>query len=304
MRQGKLSDLIHNSSAFPNLNSCSVEVHFTEIIDLPGPDEFEPVPNSDIVVSRAVERSNTDKKSEKSSYYINGRTSSYTEVTHMLRDKGVDLDHKRFLILQGEVESIALMKPKARNEHEDGLLEYLEDIIGTAHYKEPIEEAAKQLEKCNEEREDKLNRLKIIQSEKGQLEERKNDALDYISTENEIAVHKNQLFQYERFVHEKDMENQTVIIDDTKVKLEEEQARFHEASQLIQDLESTVKAAQSEVKKLEENAKSATAKLQKIDRAEIELKEKEKHLVQKRKKLEKSIDAVCYILLKVAHYMG
>lgn len=33
---------------------------------------------------------------------------------------------------QGEVESIAQMKPKGATEHDDGLLEYLEDIIGTS----------------------------------------------------------------------------------------------------------------------------------------------------------------------------
>lgn len=37
MRQGKLSELIHNSADFPNLDECSVEVHFREIIDLVGP---------------------------------------------------------------------------------------------------------------------------------------------------------------------------------------------------------------------------------------------------------------------------
>ena len=35
------------------------------------------------------------------------------------------------LALQGEVEQIAMMKPKALTEHEDGFLEYLEDIIGS-----------------------------------------------------------------------------------------------------------------------------------------------------------------------------
>jgi hypothetical protein len=34
MRQGKLSELIHNSDRYPNLAECSVEVHFREIIDL------------------------------------------------------------------------------------------------------------------------------------------------------------------------------------------------------------------------------------------------------------------------------
>lgn len=34
MRQGKISALIHNSAAFPDLDHCEVEVHFQEVIDL------------------------------------------------------------------------------------------------------------------------------------------------------------------------------------------------------------------------------------------------------------------------------
>jgi structural maintenance of chromosome 4 len=36
MRQGKLSELIHNSAGFQNLETCSVEVWFREIIDMVG----------------------------------------------------------------------------------------------------------------------------------------------------------------------------------------------------------------------------------------------------------------------------
>jgi structural maintenance of chromosome 4 len=39
-----------------------------------------------------------------------------------------------------------MMKPKAQNPHETGLLEYLEDIIGTDKYVPLIEEAAKRCE--------------------------------------------------------------------------------------------------------------------------------------------------------------
>jgi len=88
----------------------------------------------------------------------------------MLREKGIDLDHKRFLILQGEVESIAQMKPKAQNEHDDGLLEYLEDIIGTAKYKQPIEDAAKEVEALNEVCLEKSNRVALVEKEKDSLE--------------------------------------------------------------------------------------------------------------------------------------
>ncbi|KAG2749140.1 hypothetical protein P692DRAFT_201865718 [Suillus brevipes Sb2] len=51
MRQGKLSELIHNSARHPDLDECSVEVHFREIIDLPGPDVYTVIPNSSLVVS-------------------------------------------------------------------------------------------------------------------------------------------------------------------------------------------------------------------------------------------------------------
>jgi structural maintenance of chromosome 4 len=47
-------------------------------------------------------------------------------------------------IIQGEVEQISLMKPKSQGPHDEGFLEYLEDIIGTNQYVEKIEEAYKE----------------------------------------------------------------------------------------------------------------------------------------------------------------
>ena len=62
------------------------------------------------------------------------------------------------------------MKPKAQNEHEEGLLEYLEDIIGTSRFKQPIEDQQKLLEQLTEERDEKLTRLKIVEKDKLSLE--------------------------------------------------------------------------------------------------------------------------------------
>lgn len=64
------------------------------------------------------------------------------------------------------------MKPKALNEHEEGLLEYLEDIIGTAQYKPAIQEAFEALEKVGEERADRLNRVKMVENQMNALEVR------------------------------------------------------------------------------------------------------------------------------------
>ena len=62
------------------------------------------------------------------------------------------------------------MKPKAPNEHEDGLLEYLEDIIGTSKYKVPIEKMGEEVERLNEVRSEKLIRVRIMEKEKQNLE--------------------------------------------------------------------------------------------------------------------------------------
>jgi structural maintenance of chromosome 4 len=158
MRQGKLSALIHNSAGFQDLDFCAVEVHFEEVKDLPNGGQ-EVIPDSQLVISRRAFKNNSSK------YYINNKESTFTIVTTLLKDRGVDLDHKRFLILQGEVESIAQMKPKAQGEHDDGLLEYLEDIIGTSKYKTPIEESAAEVETLNEVCQEKNSRVQHVEKE-------------------------------------------------------------------------------------------------------------------------------------------
>ena len=60
--------------------------------------------------------------------------------------------------MQGEVEQIAMMKPKSQTEHDEGMLEFLEDIIGTSRFKEPIEELSKKVEQLNESRAEKVSR--------------------------------------------------------------------------------------------------------------------------------------------------
>lgn len=51
MRQGKISALIHNSAQYPNLAYCEVEVHFSQVLDLPEGGQ-QVVPDSQLIVSR------------------------------------------------------------------------------------------------------------------------------------------------------------------------------------------------------------------------------------------------------------
>lgn len=86
------------------------------------------MPGSEFSISRIANKDN-------SSYYmIDDRRVHFRDVAKLLKGHGIDMEHNRFLILQGQVEQIATMKSKGENEHETGVLEYLEDIIGTSRY--------------------------------------------------------------------------------------------------------------------------------------------------------------------------
>ncbi|KMQ92929.1 structural maintenance of chromosomes protein 4 [Lasius niger] len=192
IRSKKISVLIHNSSEYSNLNSCTVSVHFQKIIDKELGGDYEVIPDSEFVISRTAFKDN-------SSYYeLDKKKVQFKEIAKVLRSHGVDLDHNRFLILQGEVEQIAMMKPKGQNENDTGMLEFLEDIIGTSRYKEPLAKLADKVEMLTERRIEKLHRLRVVQKEKESLEEPMQDAVQYLKMENAIIKLQHQLYHCKR----------------------------------------------------------------------------------------------------------
>uniref|UniRef100_A0A1B0CS89 Structural maintenance of chromosomes protein n=1 Tax=Lutzomyia longipalpis TaxID=7200 RepID=A0A1B0CS89_LUTLO len=192
IRSKKMSVLLHNSAAFPNVTSCCVEVHFKEILDKPD-GTCEIIPNSGFIISRSASKDNS------SFYTINDRRVQFKEVSKLLKQHGIDLDHNRFLILQGEVESIAMMKPKGAtteaNKNECGLLEYLEDIVGTTRYKEPLVKINDKVIMYSEERLEKHNRCKLAEREIKELDKPYEDAVEYLRSENQLIRNKNLFLQ-------------------------------------------------------------------------------------------------------------
>ncbi|KAI0962099.1 hypothetical protein AcV7_001019 [Taiwanofungus camphoratus] len=283
MRQGKLSELIHNSARYLDLDECSVEVHFREILDLPGPDAFEVVQDSQLVVARTAYKNNSSR------YTINGRQSNYTEVQTLLKNRGIDLDHNRFLILQGEVESIAQMKPKASSEHEDGLLEYLEDIIGTSTYKDPIEEALVQMEHLSEDRSEKLNRLRIVERERNSLEAQKREAEDYLRLQNEHVRALSRLWQWYLWrclVNEEEFEKNIVRLER---ELAEETERNRDDVTHLEMLEKHFKERGEAYEEVKTAAALAVKDLAAQEKQQVSLEERRKHANGKAKKLKKSL---------------
>ncbi|CAJ0586332.1 unnamed protein product, partial [Mesorhabditis spiculigera] len=196
IRTKNVGVLIHNSAGHDNLTFCSVEIFFTKVIDKEN--GFDEAPNSRFSICR------TAYKSNKSEYEIteNGRTMKNVKlsvVAEKLKSVGIDLKHNRFLILQGEVEQIAMMPPKGDDKKKtEGMLEYLEDIIGTSRYKEPLQLLETKIAAVDEQLTNQSRMLSNATKEKDLLEGPVNEMMEIMKLENRISYHKNQLEQMTR----------------------------------------------------------------------------------------------------------
>jgi structural maintenance of chromosome 4 len=279
IRLKKLSELIHNSETQKDVKKARVTVYFSEIV---GSDEnYQVVEKSDFSITRTVNSKSTSK------YYINDALSNFNEVQDKLKGKGVDLEFNRFLILQGEVEQISLMKPKSPSEHEDGLLEYIEDIIGTTKYKDPIEKAGVKVEELNEKRNECLNRVKISENEKDGLESSKNEAEEYLKKKKKLMEKRIMLNK----VNESNLNKNHEQTNKKKEKNQEEIDKILEEKKKIEsekdDLKKSYEKAKSDYDKSVKELNKTKEEFDKFDRQNIKLKQDLKNLNEKYEKLSK-----------------
>ncbi|KAK2994629.1 hypothetical protein RJ640_025683 [Escallonia rubra] len=283
MRLNKVSELIHNSTNHQNLDSAGVSVHFQEIVDLDD-GNYEAVSGSDFVITRVAFRDNSSK------YYINDRISNFTEVTKKLKGKGVDLDNNRFLILQGEVEQISLMKPKAQGPHDEGFLEYLEDIIGTDKYVEKIDESSKQLEVLNERRSGVVQMVKLAEKEKDSLEDVKNEAEAYMLKELSLLKWQERATK----LASEDNAAQVVELQTNLSSLEEnlksEREKIRENSKSLKELEALHMKYMKRQEELDGTLRRCKDEFKEFERQDVKHREDLKHTKQKIKKLNEKLE--------------
>uniref|UniRef100_A0A1I8I363 SMC_N domain-containing protein n=1 Tax=Macrostomum lignano TaxID=282301 RepID=A0A1I8I363_9PLAT len=233
IRSKKLSSLIHSSENFAAIDSCTVEIHFQRVVDRED-GGYDIVEGSQFSVARTAFKDNA------SYYAVNGRRHEYKKVAELLMRVGIDLTHNRFLILQGEVEQISLMKPIAPNEHEEGLLEYLEDIIGSSRFKNPLTRIVRRIDALNDLRLEKVNQVKAVEKQKADLQGERDKALQYLRLCNQIVSKKNILFQIYR-------RECAATIDSMRGEQEQRQSELDAALAKLQE------AKQQSKRKVEEN---------------------------------------------------
>ncbi|KFM64893.1 Structural maintenance of chromosomes protein 4, partial [Stegodyphus mimosarum] len=157
------------------------------------------------------------------------------------------------------------MQPKGSNDNETGMLEYVEDVIGSSRFIGPIKTIEGKLKTLGEEKEVKLNQLKMAQKAKDELEDPKNKAIEFLKLENKLYLLEHSLLHVNRFETETELE--TIIkgkedlvneIGALKKKLESVRAskksidcELHELNGHYDGLLKTVEESKEKYKELE-----------------------------------------------------
>uniref|UniRef100_A0A7E4UL16 Structural maintenance of chromosomes protein n=1 Tax=Panagrellus redivivus TaxID=6233 RepID=A0A7E4UL16_PANRE len=286
LRAAKLSSFIHNSSA-GKAQSCSVTVHFQQFVKNA---DGSHTTTDYFHVCRTVDQNN------KSKYYLNGHTIHFKEIFAKLKDCGVDLDHNRFLILQGEVEQISLMKPKAEREGDEGLLEYLDDIIGSNRFEEPIELFALQLELISTERDTQVSRLDMVTRDRNEMSGPVRETLQLLVLENKISAVKNKFFQTKKLKYEKEIkalgpkrEAAEGDLQDKERRLEELVVKVKEQKRAINKLQKELDKHKTTTDDAEKRWNAEKLRLKQLElgftKAKTRKEEKEKEVVKEEKKI-------------------
>mmetsp|Transcript_27726 Transcript_27726/g.53697 ORF Transcript_27726/g.53697 Transcript_27726/m.53697 type:complete len:1374 (+) Transcript_27726:114-4235(+) len=288
LRLNKVSELIHSSDQFQDapLTYAKVSVYFQEILDTgEGDEDYEVVEGSGVVVSRLARRDNS------SQYQIDGKNASFKKVAEFLGSKGIDLDNNRFLILQGEVEMISMMPPKGKTENDEGLLEYLEDIIGSNKYVEEANKAADKVEALTEVRQEKLNRVKAAEKEKDGLAGAKAEAQALVGKDREIRRKKNILYQIHAMYARREGKGAYDQREELHERLEAERAKLSAADERVSEIESGLAAQTKEYNKTHAQLTKTKEEFSAYERQDIQMKENIKFEKGNIKKLEAKVVA-------------
>ncbi|XP_015924685.1 structural maintenance of chromosomes protein 4 isoform X2 [Parasteatoda tepidariorum] len=313
IRSKKVSVLIHKSDKFTDLTSCSVTVNFAMIKDQG--DDCIVLPDSKFCVTR------TGHKDNSSTYEINGRRAQYKDVANLLKSYGIDLEYNRFMILQGEIELISMMKPKGVTDQDTGMLEYIEDIIGSNRFIKPIQHFNEKMEAANEKRLEMLNNLKIIEKERADAEKPRNKALEYLELANNLTLMQNSVLQAEikasteageilsdkknglvqktnelstslnevediKNLKENDLEKIVREYENCLKTVEEHQVQFTKLEHTDAACRENLKNNKDKLKKLAKNLETEELKISKLKKQPETLKGEISELEEKKKKIE------------------
>lgn len=195
LRHKKATDLIHKSETLC-ANKARVVVYFSWLNDRVnegenaggGTSEGETAARDKDTRWPAFEISREIQADGKGCYKVNGEVVSSSDMVTFVMEQGIDLDHNRFLILQGEVEQTAMMPAKGVNDGDVGLLELLEDLIGSQKFIPKIRSAEAKIDEQQEILVELDKKLKLAQTQLRASAAPCREALDFVRAQNNLLA--------------------------------------------------------------------------------------------------------------------
>ena len=186
---------------------------------------------------------------------------------------------------------ISMMPPKAKQGEDDGLLEYLEDIIGSNKYVKDTDAALEKVEELTDVRQEKLNRVKAAEKEVGALSGAKGEAMGLVFKDREIRRKKNVYFQIMGKSARQEGEAATEERDTLMNTLEESREALREADARVAEIQEGIAEQRSEYDTVHGELVKTKEEYTKFERMEIQMKENIKFEKANVKKLEEKVIA-------------
>jgi structural maintenance of chromosome 4 len=260
MRHASLTDLIYSDGRREDM--CYVELHFNKF-----------------KVRREV------YLNKRARYMVDGDEVGTAELAALLASEGVDLERNRFLILQGEIESIAMMKPK-----DGGLLEFLEDIIGTTRYKPLLEQNEAMLRQYDEENESRSVTLKFYEKEYQHIEQKRNESLELLEKNTAILQRKRTCETLSMKIHAMILNGAKAEREEIERELGEFAKKNSEHMKKMRKLEEECKERKNVLRRRENELLETKREYQRAERENAMEEEKKKKLERQVKVLSAQIE--------------
>ncbi|KAL2934777.1 Structural maintenance of chromosomes protein 1 [Bienertia sinuspersici] len=218
-----------------------------------------------------------------SEYRIDGRVVTWDQYNEKLRELGILVKARNFLVFQGDVESIASKNPKE-------LTALLEQISGSEEHKKDYEELEEQKARAEEKSALIYQRKKTVVGERKQKKEQKEEAERHLRLQEKLKSLKKEHFLWQIYNIEKDINNINEEIEaekESRQELVQEQNGYEHEKR---EKEKELAKYQKEINKLEKKITEKSNKLDKNQPELLKLKEEMVRIKSKMKSTQKELD--------------
>ena len=175
---------------------------------------------------------------------------------------------------------ISQMSPKGTHSKDIGLLEFLEDIIGSNKYVESIEFLSTAIDEWSEQKVDKTNTVKLLEKGVKGLEKDKNFAINYVRKEERCYKLRHIMLCSEKG-------EASVLKDKISIRVEEYKNQLKSIEEEVKTKHNEYKTLVNDIKKTMENFKESDKltteldeRFREFEREDIRKREDMKHHVE------------------------